>query len=42
MKFLNKDSISKCEKIRGKLQICSYLQKKSTIKNFIFCGVILI
>ena len=39
MKFSLKGSFSKCDQIRGKLQIWSYLLKKSLKKNFIFCAV---
>ena len=40
MKFLIKDFFSKFEQIRGKLQIWSYLLKKSLMENFIFCIVV--
>ena len=39
MKFSIKDFFSKCDQIRGFLQIWSHLLKKSIIKNFIFCSV---
>ena len=39
MKFAIKDFVSKCDQIRRKLQIWSYLLKKSLMKNFIFCAV---
>ena len=39
MKFSIKDFFSKCDLIRGKLQIWSYLLTKSLMKNFIFCAV---
>ena len=35
MKFSMKDFFSKCNQIRRKLRIWSYLQKKSLIENFI-------
>ena len=39
MKFFTKDFFSKCDQIRSKLRIWSYLLKKSFVKNFIFCAV---
>ena len=39
MKFSITDFFSKCDQIRRKLQIWSYLLKKSWIENFIFCAV---
>ena len=36
MNFSVKDFFSKCEQIRRKLRIYSYLLKKSLTKNFIF------
>ena len=39
MKFAIKDFVRKCDQIRRKLQIWSYLLKKSLMKNFIFCAV---
>ena len=36
MKFSIKDFYSKCDLIRGKLWIWSYLLKKSLMENFIF------
>ena len=41
MMFFIRDFFSKCDQIRWKLQICSYLLKKSLIENFIFRAVIL-
>ena len=38
MKFSIKDIFSKCDQIRRKLRICSYLLKKSLMENFIFCA----
>ena len=38
MKFPIKDFVSKCDQIRKKLRICSYLLKKSLMENFIFLG----
>ena len=38
-KFSIKDFFSKCDQIRRKLQIWYHLQKKSLMKNFIFCAV---
>ena len=40
MMFSIKDFFSKCGQIRGKLQIWSYLLKKSLMQNSIFCTVI--
>ena len=40
MKFSIKDFFSKCDQIRSFLQIWSHLLKKSLMKNFIFCAVI--
>ena len=39
MKFSIKDFFSKCDQIRRKLRIWSYLLKKSLMENFIFCAV---
>ena len=39
MKFSIKGFFSKCDQIRRKLRIWSYLLKKSLMKNFIFCAV---
>ena len=39
MKFSIKDFSSKCDHIRRKLRIWSYLLKKSLMGNFIFCAV---
>ena len=39
MKFSIKDFSSKCNQIRRKLRIWSYLLKKSLMENFIFCVV---
>ena len=39
MKFFIKDFFSKCDQIRGFLQIWSYLLKKSLMENLIFCVV---
>ena len=39
MKFSIKDFFSKCDQIRRKLRIWSYLLKKSLIENFTFCTV---
>ena len=36
MKFSIKDFLSKCDQIRRKLQIWSYLLKKSLVENFIW------
>ena len=36
MKFFVKDFFGKCNQIRRKLQVWSYLLKKSLIENFIF------
>ena len=40
MKFSIKDSLSKCDQTRRKLQIWSHLLKKSLMKNFISFAVI--
>ena len=39
MKFSIKDLFSKCDQIRRKLRIWSYLLKKSLMGNFIFCAL---
>ena len=39
VKFSIKDFFSKCDQIRSFLRIWSHLQKKSLMKNFIFCAV---
>ena len=39
MKFSIKDFFSKCDQIRRKLPIWSYLLKKCLMENFIFCAV---
>ena len=39
MKFSIKEFFSKCDQIRRKLWIWSYLLKKSLMENFIFCAV---
>ena len=39
MKFSIKDFFSKCDQIRRKLRIWSYLLNKSLMENFIFCAV---
>ena len=39
MKFSISDFFNKCDLIGRKLQIWSYLLKKSLMKNFIFCAV---
>ena len=39
MKFPIKDFVSKCDQMRRKLRIWSYLLKKLLMKNFIFCAV---
>ena len=41
MKFSIKDFSSKCGQIRSFLQIRSHLLKKSLMKNFIFCPVMI-
>ena len=41
MKFSIKDFFSKCDKIRSLLRIWSHLLKKSLMKNFIFCVMII-
>ena len=38
MKYSIKDFFSKCDQIRRKLRIWSYLPKKSLMQNFIFCA----
>ena len=38
MKFSIKDFFNKCDQILRKLRVCSYLLKKSLMKNFIFCA----
>ena len=40
MKFSIKDFLSKCDQIRRKLRIWSYLLKKFLMENFIFSAVI--
>ena len=40
MKFSVEDFFSKCDQIRRKLRIWSYLLKTSSIENFIFYAVI--
>ena len=39
MKFSIKDFFSKCDQIRKKLRIWSYLLKKFLMENFVFCSV---
>ena len=39
IKFSIKDFFSKCDQIRRKLRIWSYLLKKSSMENFFFCAV---
>ena len=41
MKFSIKDFFSKCVQIRIFLRIWSHLLKKSLMKNFIFCAVLI-
>ena len=41
MKVFMKDFFSKCDQICNLLQIWSHLLKKSSIKNFFFCAVLL-
>ena len=41
MKFDIKDFFSKCDQIRSKLRISSYLLKKTVMENFIFCAVLI-
>ena len=41
IKFSVKDFFSKCDQICRKLRIWSHLLKKSLLKNFIFCDVII-
>ena len=38
IKFSIKDFFGKCDQIRRKLRIWSYLLKKSLMENFIFCA----
>ena len=40
MMFSIKDFFSKCDQIRRKLRIWSYLLKKSVTENFFFCAVL--
>ena len=40
MKFFIKDFFSKCEQIRRKRRIWSHLLKKSLMKNFVVCAVL--
>ena len=40
IKFSIKDFFSKCDQIRRKLRIWSYLLKKSLMENFIFSAVL--
>ena len=40
MKFFIEDFFTKCEQIRRKMWIWSYLLQKSLMENFIFCAVI--
>ena len=42
MKFSIKDFFCKCDQIRRKLWIWSYLLKKSLMENFIFCAVFIL
>ena len=39
IKLFIKDFFSKCDQIRRKLRIWSYLLKKTLMENFIFCAV---
>ena len=39
MKFSIKDFFNRCDQIRKKLWIWSYLLKKSLMEKFIFCAV---
>ena len=39
MKFSIKDFFSKCDQISSFLRYWSYLLKKSSMKNFLFCAV---
>ena len=39
MKFSIKELFNKCDQIRRKTRILSYLLKKSLMENFIFCAV---
>ena len=41
MNFPIKDFFSKCDQIPRKLRIWSHLPKKSVMKNFIFCAVVI-
>ena len=38
MKFIVKNFFNKCDQIRRKLRVWSYLLKKSLMENFIFCA----
>ena len=40
MKFSVKGFFSKCDEIRRKLRIWSYLLKNSLMENFIFCSMV--
>ena len=42
IKFTIKDFSSKCDQIRRKLQIWSYLLNKPLMENFIFCAVLVL
>ena len=42
MKFSIKDFFSKCDQIRRKLRIWSYLLKKCLMENFFFCAVLVL
>ena len=42
MKFLIKDSFSKCDQIYRKSWIWSHLLKKPSMENFIFCAVLIL
>ena len=42
MKISIEKFFSKCDQIRRKLRIWSYLLKKSLMENFIFCVIIII
>ena len=39
MKYSINDFFRKCDQIRMKLRMWSYLPKKSLMENFIFCAV---
>ena len=39
MKFSIKDFFGKCDQIRSKLRIWSYLLNKFLMENFIFCAL---